>query len=130
MSAFATVQDVMTLWRDLSADEIDKVSYLLDNVSDVIRFEGKKAGKDVDAEIENDNTFGAVVKLVTVAVVRRYFNESDESGQMSQITQSALGYSITGTYANAGGGIRLLRNELKQLGFKRQRIGVIDFCHL
>jgi hypothetical protein len=48
---------------------------------------------------------------------------------MTQESQSALGYTWSGTYAIAGGGIAqaIMRNDLKRLGLKRQNYGVIEY---
>ena len=70
-----------------------------------------------------------MVKLVTVDVTVRAMSLNSDSEPMSQESQSALGYSWSGTYAVPGGGIAncIMRNDLKRLGLKRQRYGVIDF---
>jgi hypothetical protein len=46
---------------------------------------------------------------------------------MTQESQSALGYTWSGTYAVAGGGIAnaILKNDLKKLGIMRQQMGVV-----
>ena len=46
-----------------------------------------------------------------------------------QESQAAIGYSWSGTYAVPGGGIAncIMRNDLKRLGLKRQRFGVIEW---
>jgi hypothetical protein len=46
---------------------------------------------------------------------------------MSQESQSALGYSWSGTYAIPGGGIAnaVMKNDLKKLGFTIQKIGAL-----
>ena len=46
---------------------------------------------------------------------------------MTQEAQSGLGYSWSGSYAVPGGGIAnsILNNDLKKLGLKRQKIGVM-----
>ena len=49
---------------------------------------------------------------------------------MKQESQSAGGFSWSGTYAIPGGGIAnsLMNNDLKRLGLKRQTISGIDFA--
>ena len=123
---YATTNDVITLWRELSTAELDKVEEIISLVSSMIRFEGSKQGKDTDKMATENADWANIAKLVTVAVVKRYMNESDDSTQLSQSTQSALGYSLTGTYIVGGGGIKLLNNEMKQLGFRTQKLGIIE----
>jgi hypothetical protein len=76
---------------------------------------------------END-ALASVAKMVTVDIVVRVLRQSQEGEQMSRESQSALGYTWSGTYAVPGGGISgaIMRNDLKRLGIKRQRYGVID----
>ena len=122
---FATVADIQTLWRPLTASEQTRAEALLPLVSDEIRVIGKSLGKDVDEMIANDPAYGSVVKVVTVDVVARVLRQSTEGDAMTQESQAALGYSWSGTYAVAGGGIAnsILKNDLKKLGLLNQQIG-------
>lgn len=131
MSDFATLADVTLLTgRAFTTEEQERVTALLPLVSDALRFEAVKAGKDLDAMIEADESgaYGNVVKLVTVDVVGRVMRQSMNSEPLSQESRSALGYSWSGTYAIPGGGIAaaIMRNDLKRLGLRRQQYGVID----
>lgn len=131
MSDFATLADVILLTgRAFTAEEQERVTALLPLVSDALRFEAVKAGKDLDAMIEADESgaYGNVVKLVTVDVVGRVMRQSMNSEPLSQESRSALGYSWSGTYAIPGGGIAaaIMRNDLKRLGLKRQQYGVME----
>ena len=67
-----------------------------------------------------------VAKSVTVDVVARTLMTSTDSEPMTQTTESALGYSLSGTYLVPGGGLFIKRSELARLGLRRQRYGVID----
>ena len=128
MSNFATVEDVKNIsGAYYDAEQEERISTLLPLVCDVIRVEGRKAGKDVDALIEESDSYKSVVKLITCDVVARVMRQSTEGEPMAQESQAALGYSWSGTYAIPGGGtaMALMENEKRILGFKRQRIGVI-----
>lgn len=122
---FATVEDIQTLWRPLTASEQTRASALLPLVSDEIRVIAKSVGKDIDTMIANDPSYASVVKIVTVDVVARVLRQSTEGDAMTQESQAALGYSWSGTYAVAGGGIAnaILKNDLKKLGLLNQQIG-------
>ncbi len=122
---FATVEDIQTLWRPLTADEQARSEALLPLVSDEIRVLGKNVGKDIDEAIELDPTYGSVVKIVTVDVVSRILRQSTQGDAMTQESQSALGYSWSGSYAVPGGGIAnaIMINDLKKLGLLKQQIG-------
>lgn len=122
---FATVDDIQTLWRPLTASEQTRANALLPLVSDEIRVIAKSVGKDIDAMIADDTSYASVVKIVTVDVVARVLRQSTEGDAMTQESQAALGYSWSGTYAVAGGGIAnsILKNDLKKLGLLNQQIG-------
>lgn len=126
-SAFATVNDIVTLWRPLTADEQERAGALLPLVSDEIRVIANSVGKDIDAMIAESEPYASVVKVVTVDVVSRILRQSTEGDAMTQESQSALGYSWSGTYAVPGGGIAnaIMRNDLKKLGLLIQTYGSV-----
>ena len=128
MSNFATLEDVLTLsGASYTAAEQERIEALLPIISDLIRVEGAKYGKDVDSLIEDSEAYASVVQLVTVDVVVRAMRESLDGEPLSQTSESALGYSVSGTFAIPGGGISgaLMENDKKRLGFKRQKWGSI-----
>lgn len=126
MGDFAEIDDVIKLFRALTPAETEKAKALLPIVSSSIRQEAKIVGKDIDKMIESGALLNDVVKSVTVDVVARALMTSTDSEPMSQMSQSALGYSVSGTYLVPGGGLFIKRSELARLGLKRQRYGVID----
>lgn len=129
MSDFATLNEVALLSGKTFTDaEAARIAALLPLVSDALRYEAAKVGKNIDYMIASNASYASVVKLVTVDVVMRAFRQSMDSEPMSQESQSALGYTWSGTYAIPGGGIAnaIMRNDLKRLGLRRQRYGVIE----
>ena len=127
MGDFATIEDVERLFRPLSSSEVERAKALLPIVSDSIRQEAIKVGKDIDIMIAEKKLLENVVKSVTVDVVARTLLTSTTSEPMTQVSQSALGYSYSGTYLVPGGGLFIKKSELARLGLRRQRYGVIDF---
>ena len=126
MQTYATIDDVRQLWREMTTEETNKAGYLLKVVSASLRSEAKKVGKDLDAMLEADEDLQIVAKSVTVDVVARTLMTSTNSEPMTQVTESALGYSVTGTYLSPGGGLFIKKSELARLGLRRQRYGVMD----
>ena len=126
MENFATVEDLKKLWRALKFDEEKRAEALLEVVSHSLRVEAKKVGKDLDGLVATDPSFATVVKSVTVDVVARTWMTSTDQEPMTQIAESALGYSFSGSYLVPGGGLFIKDSELKRLGLKKQRYGVID----
>ena len=126
-TAFATVTDISTLWRPLTAAEQTRAEALLPLVSNEIRVIASGVGKDIDAMIAASAAYADVVKIVTVDVVSRILRQSTDGDAMTQESQSALGYSWSGTYAVPGGGIAnaIMKNDLRKLGLLNQTIGVM-----
>lgn len=125
---YATIDDVQTLFRPLSADEITKATALLPIVSDELRYRAVLVGRDLDAMIEATPLLASVAKEVTVSVISRILRQNLTGDALTQEAQSGLGYSWSGTYAVPGGGIgnAILPSDLKRLGLKRQRYGWLD----
>lgn len=126
MTTYATVDDMITLWRPLKADEIPRAEKLLQVISASLRYEADKVGKDLDAMIAAKPDLALVAKSVTVDVAARTLMTSTDQEPMSQFSQSAGGYTTSGTYLVPGGGLFIKRSELARLGIRRQRYGVMD----
>lgn len=127
LEPFATVDDLKTLWRDLDYSELQRADALLNTVSHVLRVEARKVNKDLDLLVKNDESYSFVVKSVLIDIVARTLMTSTNQEPMTQFAESALGYSVSGSFLVPGGGLFIKDNELKRLGFKKQRFGVIDF---
>lgn len=126
MEDFATTDDLNTLWRSLSNEEMTRAEALLPVVSDRLRMEAESVGKNIDAQMLISPAYRNVVKSVTVDIVARTLMTSTNKEPMSQFSESALGYSVSGTFLTPGGGLFIKRDELKALGLRRQRYGVME----
>lgn len=126
---YATVNDVIALFRTLTAEEQERAEALLPIISDELRYRAQMVGRDLDEMIEATPVLASVAKEVTVSAVSRILRQSTTGEAMSQESQAGLGYSWSGTYAVPGGGIgnAILPSDLKRLGLRRPRIGIIDF---
>jgi hypothetical protein len=127
LKPFATVDDLSVLWRALESDEEERAEELLTTVSHVLRVEAKKVKKDLDLMVNADESYAYVVKSVLVDIVARTLMTSTRQEPMTQFSESALGYSVSGSFLVPGGGLFIKDNELKRLGLRRQRFGAIDF---
>lgn len=124
---YATTDDIITLWRPLTSEELDRAKALIPIVCDSLRSEAKRVGKDLDALVEDDPVLKSVAKSVVVDVVARTLMTSTNQEPMTQYAESALGYSLSGSFLVPGGGLFIKRTELQRLGLRRQRYGVMDF---
>lgn len=126
MANFATIEDMEKLWRNLKPAERERAQNLLETVSDSLRVEANKVGKDLDAMVAESVSYANVAKSVTVDVVARTLMTATDQEPMTQVTESALGYSYSGSFLVPGGGLFIKDSELKRLGLKRQRYGVMN----
>lgn len=123
MDNFATTEDIRTLWRALTPEEEERASALLQKVSSILRSEADKVGKDLDLMIQQKPYLADVATSVTVDVVARALATPTNQEPVSQFTESAMGYSYSGTYLVPGGGVFIKKSELARLGLKRQKMG-------
>lgn len=126
MTSFANLDDLQILWKKLKPTEIERAEALLETVSDMLREEAIRYGKDLDEMVQERASFNSVLQSVVIDIVARTLMTSTEQEPMTQFSQSALGYSVSGSYLVPGGGIFIKNSELKRLGFTRQRYGVVE----
>lgn len=133
MTAFATVTELIERWKPLTAEEQTRATKLLEDVSNLLRYEARKCNKDLDEMIGSGSTldivYQTVVKDVTCDIVRRIMCQNPEGEALSQFSQSALGYTVSGTYSIPGGGglaSAIMKNDLKRLGLRIQRAGKVS----
>lgn len=124
---YAAVSDITGLGIYLTPQQQTTAEVLITQASAKLRLIAKKYDKDVDALIAEDEDYGEAVKSVVVQAVTRALNSiTNTDPAATQGSQSALGYSVSYTYLNAGQSLYFLRNELKDLGFMQQTYGAIE----
>jgi hypothetical protein len=126
MSSYATVEELAAYWRPLTESEQERAEILLENVSSEIRLYAKGLGLDFDTMVQADDDLNTVTKSVVMDAVARILNQSTTDEAVSQFSQSAMGYTASGTYLVPGGGSLVLKRDLKRLGLKRQRYGSLE----
>ena len=124
--AYATISDLTTLWRTMTAAEQTRATELLDTVSARLRVEANKVGKDLDALVEADVDLASVAKSVTCDIVARTMMTATDKEPMTQFAESAGGYSVSGTFLVPGGGLFIKKSELASLGIRRQQFGGLE----
>lgn len=124
---YCSVDDVISLWRPLKNDEILRVKELIPVIISSLKVEADNVGKDLDQMAKDNEAYRDVLKSVIVDVVARTLMTATDQEPMTQYSESALGYSFSGSFLVPGGGLFIKKSELSRLGLKRQRYGVIDF---
>ena len=129
MASFATVADVLEITgKDYTGAEMNRIEALLELISDTLRTYATNIGKDLDKMADASTAYANVLKLTTVDIVIRAMRQSFDGDPLTQESQSAIGYTWSGTYAIPGGGIAgaIMKNDLKRLGLRRQQFGTIE----
>lgn len=121
-----SIDDLIKLFRPLQAEEVEKANSLIETVISDLKVKAKKVDMDLD-ELSKDNDYHNVLKSVVCDIVGRALMTSTNQEPMVQSSESALGYSWSGTFLVPGGGLFIKKDELKRLGLLKQRYGVIDF---
>lgn len=126
MTNYATVNDVTALFRPLSADEQGRAAALIPLVCSRLRNEAAKRGRNLDEMVLASEDLANIAKQVTVDIVARTLMTPTSGAPMTQMSESGLGYSASGTFLNPGGGLFVKESELAALGLRRQTYGAID----
>lgn len=132
-AVYATVQDIQELVRPLTASETEKAESLLPIASAKLRLAAGNHGCNIDCMIAENDDYGLSIKEIVCKAVVRALDSSASSGAggiASQESQTALGYTASVTYINAGQQLYFLRNELKDLGILRQRVSAFEVYDL
>ena len=91
--SFATIQDVISLYRALTPEETERAAALLPVVSDRLRMYAINCGRDLDEMVSEIEPFANTIRSVTVDIVARTLQTPTTGAPMSQFSQSALGYT-------------------------------------
>lgn len=123
---YCTIADINALWRPLSQSEETRAESLIEIVSASLREEARKVHRNLDEMVMQNPDLKVVAKSVTVDVVARTLMTSTNQEPMTQMSQAAGGYSVSGSFLIPGGGLFIKNSELARLGLKKQRIGAIN----
>ncbi len=127
---YAEISDINALGKIFTNSQLTAIENLLDTASSKLRIIAAKNGRNIDDMI-NDGILGddyrnAVKSIIIQSVLRAVDSMENVPSTVSQGSQSALGYSVSMTYLNAGQNLYFLRNELKELGIIRQTYGAVE----
>ena len=124
MEPFATVSDVKELWREMTEEETKRAEKLLGVVSDCLRVEADKVGKDLDAMIEQKPFLKSVAKSVTVECGCQDTYDFDRLGsRWRRSPNRRLATLGPGTYLVPGGALFIKKSELSRLGLEKTKDG-------
>lgn len=127
MNSYATTDDVIALRGSLSASELERMPKILESCSAELRLIAKRQNKNLDEMVSTDEDIAlAVTKGVVDASFNYYCSTESKEPVMTQFSQSAGGYSVSGTLANAGGAFYFPKKFLRDIGLAVQKVGIIE----
>lgn len=128
MDIYASVEDYEKVYNTaLNNDQHKRLLMLIELASSLLREEANKRNMNLSAVISSSDDKANVAKMVVLACVHRVMSKDDDQDMpLEQFSQSALGYTFSGTYVNPGDDLYYLRNELKRMGIIKQRYGAMD----
>ena len=150
MGWWATTESIERLWRPLTEEEKPRAEALIEATETTIRGLAENEGIDLvtprvfldeypEPDFENPNAepyrlldrsamskMSWAIESVVVDVVARALMTSTNQEPMTQVTQSAGGYTASGTYLVPGGGLFIKKSELERIGLRRQRVQAFD----
>ena len=126
MSDYATIQDVINLKRALTSEEQTRAGYLIPIISNLIRVEAQRTGRDYDQMIAETPILADVAKSVTCDVVIREINTPGTQLPATSYSEGAGGVTQSYTLPNSSGAIKLWPSDMKALGLKVQKIDALN----
>lgn len=126
MSDYATIQDVINLKRSLTSEEQTRAGYLIPIISNLIRVEAQRTGRDYDQMIVETPILADVAKSVTCDVVIREINTPGTQLPATSYSEGAGGVTQSYTLPNSSGAIKLWPSDMKALGLKVQKIDALN----
>lgn len=126
MNSYATVDDVIEYRGALTPDAITRLGTILEACSAELRLIARRMEKDLEEMVLDEDIAIAVKKGVIDASVNYYNSTESKDPIMSQFSQAAGGYSISGTLTNPGGAFYFPKKFLKDIGLANQRVGTIE----
>lgn len=128
MDIYASIEDYEKVYNIvLNNDQQKRLLILIELASSLLREEASKRKINLSAVINSSDDKANIAKMVVLACVHRVMAKDDEQDMpLEQFSQSALGYTFSGTYVNPGDDLYYLKNELKRMGIIKQRYGAME----
>lgn len=124
-ASYATIADIQTYWRTLTASEQNVAAQMIADTSAKIRLKASRRGKDFDAMIADDDDLEDVAKTIVCKCVVNAMKML-EAVPASQFSESAGGYTVSGTFYTPGGGLSISKKDWAELGLASQTYGGLN----
>lgn len=127
MTVYATTDDVIKYRGPQSASVLEMLDAHLEGCSARLRLFAKNSGVDLDELYNTDEDLKIVItERVVDSVISKLASNTGNDPLMSQFSQAAGGYSISGTFVNVGGDYYFPKAFLRDIGITRQKISTFE----
>ena len=124
-ASYATIADVELYWRTLTVEEKTTATQMIADTSAKIRLRASARGKNFDEMLILNPDLAEVAKTIVVKCVINAMKVV-EAVPATQFSESAGGYSISGTYYTPGGGLAISKKDWAELGLGSQTYGGLN----
>ncbi len=124
-ASYATIEDLILYWRPLTEGEQATAARMIADASAKIRLRASRRGKDFDDMISEDTDLSDVTKTIICKCVMNAMKMT-EAIPSTQFSESANGYSVSGTFYIPGGGLSLSKSDWRELGLGSQTYGGLN----
>lgn len=121
-AVYATVEDLSTYWRPITAAETPRAEDLLSLASSRIRLYAAKVDIDIDTKVGEDDDYAAAVKWVVMEATKRAMATPVDVPPVDNYSQSAGPYSENYRFTNPSGDLWFKKAELKALGISGMQV--------
>lgn len=127
MKIYADADDVIKYRGPQPASVLEIVDSHLEGCSARLRLFARNNNIDLDALYENDEDLRVVItERVVDSVMSKLASNTGNDPLLSQFSQAAGGYSISGTFVNVGGDYYFPKAFLRDIGITRQKISTFE----
>lgn len=127
MKVYAQINDVIKYRGPQTAQTLELLDAHLEGCSARLRLFATSRGVDLDDLYDNNEDIAIVVtERVVDSVMTKLTSNAGNEPLMSQFSQAAGGYSISGTLVNIGGDYYFPKRFLKDIGILKQNVGIIE----
>jgi len=127
ITSYASTDDVIAYRGAQSTEALSRLTTILPACSAELRLYAKRMGKNLDEMLLNNEDLACAVKKGVVDASVNYYNATTSNDPiMSQFSQAAGGYTISGTLSNPGGAFFFPKKFLRDIGLANQRVGTIE----
>lgn len=127
VTIYADTTDVISYRGPQPASVLEVLDAHLEGCSARLRLFARNSGVDLDELYTEDEDLQIVItERVVDSVISKIASNKGDDPLLSQFSQAAGGYSISGTFVNIGGDYYFPKAFLRDIGITRQKISTFE----